>query len=193
MGLNDTYSRVRVGIHLSDMFPMKNCSKRGDVLSPLLFNFDLEYATRRVQVNQQGLKLTGTHQRLVYADDTNTKGGSVHTIKKNIALVVAGMKNELDVNADKNKYIIISRDQNVERSHSTKTDNSYLERLEPFKDLGSALMNQNSIQEEIKSRLKSGNACYHSVHNILSFILLSKNIKIKMYRTIILHVVLYGC
>jgi len=77
MRLNETYSRVWVGIHLSDMLPMKNGSKQGDVLSPFLFNFDLEYATRMVQVNQQGLKLTGTHQRLVYADDANTKGGSV--------------------------------------------------------------------------------------------------------------------
>jgi len=54
-------------------------------------------------------------------------------------------------------------------------------------------MKQNSIQEEIKSRLKSGNACYHLVQNLLSFSLLSKNIKIKIYRSIILHVVLYGC
>jgi hypothetical protein len=59
--------------------------------------------------------------------------------------------------------------------------------------LGTALTNQNSIPEEIKSRLRSGNACYHSVQNILSSRLLSKNLKIKVYRTIILSVVLYGC
>jgi len=59
--------------------------------------------------------------------------------------------------------------------------------------LGTTLTNQNSIQEEIKSRLKSGNACYHSAHYLLSSSLLSKNIKIKIYRTIILPVVLYGC
>jgi len=62
-----------------------------------------------------------------------------------------------------------------------------------FKYLGTTLTNQNSIQEEIKSRLRSGNACYHSAQNLLSSSLLSKNIKIKMYRTIILSVVLYGC
>jgi len=55
------------------------------------------------------------------------------------------------------------------------------------------LNNQNSIQEEIKSRLKSGSACYHLVQNLLSYSLLSKNLKIKIYRTIILPVVLYGC
>jgi hypothetical protein len=59
--------------------------------------------------------------------------------------------------------------------------------------LGTTVTNQNSIQEEIKSRLKSGNACYHSVQNLLSSSLLSKNVKIKIYRSVILPVVLYGC
>jgi len=68
-----------------------------------------------------------------------------------------------------------------------------LKRVEEFKYLGTTLTNQNSIQEEIKSRLKSGNACYHSVQNLLSSNLLSKNLKIKIYRTIILPIVLYGC
>jgi len=65
--------------------------------------------------------------------------------------------------------------------------------MEVFKCLGTMLTDQNSVQEEIKSRLKLGNACYHSVQNLLSSRLLSKNLKIKMYRTIILPVVLYGC
>jgi len=74
-----------------------------------------------------------------------------------------------------------------------KIDNSSFERVEEFKYLETTLTNQNSIQEEIKSRLKSGNACYHSVQNLLSSSLLSKNLKIKIYRTKILPVVLYGC
>ena len=68
-----------------------------------------------------------------------------------------------------------------------------LDRVEEFKYLGTALTNQNSIAEKIKSRLKSGNACCHSVQNLLSSRLLSKNLKIKIYRTVILPVVLYGC
>ena len=68
-----------------------------------------------------------------------------------------------------------------------------VERVEEFKYLGKTLTNQNSIAEEIKSRLRSGNACYHSVQNLLSSRLLSKNLKIEIYRTIIWPVVLYGC
>ena len=79
----------------------------------------------------------------------------------------------------------MSRDQNVGRIHSMKIDNCSIERVEKFKYLGTTLTNKNSIQEEIKSRLKLGNACYHSVQNLLSSSLLSKNLKIKIYRTII--------
>jgi len=99
----------------------------------------------------------------------------------------------LEVNADKTKCMVMSRDQNAGQSHGMKTDNSSFERLEEFKYLGTTLTNQNSIREKIKSSLKSGTACYHSVQNLLSSSLLSKNLKNKIYRTIILPIVLYGC
>jgi len=76
---------------------------------------------------------------------------------------------------------------------SVRIDNSTFERVEELKYLGTTLTNQNSIAEEIKSRLRSGGACYNSVQNLLSSRSLSKNLKIKIYRTIILPVVLYGC
>ena len=87
----------------------------------------------------------------------------------------------------------MSRDQNAGRSHGIKKDNSPFERVEEFKHLGTADTNQNTIQEEIKSRLKSGNACCHSVQNPLSFSLLPNNLKIRIYRNTVLPVVLYGC
>jgi hypothetical protein len=89
--------------------------------------------------------------------------------------------------------MVMSRDQNAGRNHSIKIDNISFEWVEEFKYLGTILTNQNSIQEEDKSRLKIGNACYYSVQNLLSSRLLSTNLKIRIYRTIILPVVLYGC
>ena len=81
MCLTATYSRVLVGKKLSDMFPVRTGLKKGDALSPLLFNFALEYTIRKVQVNQDGLKLNDTHQLLVYADDVDILGGSIHRVK----------------------------------------------------------------------------------------------------------------
>ena len=109
MCLTEIHSRVRVGKNLSDMFPIRNGLKQGDALSPLLFNFSLEYAIRRVQVNQNGLKLKGTHQILAYADDVNILEAIIHMVKENAeALVVATKEIGLEVNADKTKYMVMS-------------------------------------------------------------------------------------
>jgi hypothetical protein len=79
-----------------------------------------------VQADQDGLKLNGTLQLVVCSDDVNILGGRVHTVKENTeALVVANKKTGLEVNVDKTKYMVISRDQNVGRSHSIKIDNCY--------------------------------------------------------------------
>jgi hypothetical protein len=114
---------------------------------------------------------------------------SIRTIKENAEdLVVAIKEIGLEVNADKTKYMVMSQDQNAGRSHNIKNDNSSFESLDEFKYLGTTLTNQNSLQEEIKSRLKSGNACYYSVQHLLSFVfcllspsLLSTFLKINTY------------
>ena len=88
--------------------------------------------------------------------------------------------------------MVMSRDQNSRRNQSVRIDKSTFEMIEEFKYLGTTLTNQNSIPEEIKSSLRSRNACYHSVQNPLSSTLLYINLKIKIFRTIILPVVLCG-
>jgi hypothetical protein len=91
------------------------------------------------------------------------------------------------------KYLFMSRHQTAGQSNYIRVANKSFERVAKCKYLGSTLTDQNCIRKEIRSRLNSGNACYHAVQNLLSSRLLSRNVKIKIYKTIILRVVLYGC
>jgi hypothetical protein len=99
----------------------------------------------------------------------------------------------LEINVDKTKYMLLSRHQNVGQNRDIKTANKSFENVSQLKYLGTTVTNQNLIQEEIKRRLNSGNDCYRSVQSLLSSRLLSKNLKIRIYKTVILPVVLYGC
>ena len=104
MCLAEAYTTVRVGKNLSYMVPIRNDLKQGNALSPLLFNFVVGNANKRVQVNQNGLKLYVPHQILVHADDVNILGESLHTIKESAeVLVVASQEIKLEVNAGKTK------------------------------------------------------------------------------------------
>jgi len=93
---------------------------------------------------------------VAYADDVNILGGSIHTLKENAEALLAATKEiGLEVNADKTKYMVMSRDQNAGQIHSVRMDNITFERVEQFKYLGTTLTNQNSVTEEIKSKLRS--------------------------------------
>jgi hypothetical protein len=114
MCLNETYDNVRVGKYLSDNFPIQIGLKQGDVLSPLLFKFALDYAIRKVQENKVGLKLCGKRLLLVYADDVYLLGDNIDTIKKNIE-TLNDVRREvgLEVNTEKTKYMFLSRHENA--------------------------------------------------------------------------------
>jgi hypothetical protein len=99
---------------LSDTFPIQNSLKQGYALSPLCFNFALEYAIMKVQENTVGLKLNGTHQLLVYAVDVNLLGDNIET------LTGASKEVGLKVSAEKTKYMLLSRHQNAGQNHNIK-------------------------------------------------------------------------
>jgi hypothetical protein len=132
--LNETYSKVRTGKYFSDNFPIENDLKQGDALSPLLFNFALEYAIRKVQEIQVELKLNESHQLLVFADYTNLLGDSTYTIKKNTeTLTDASKEVSLEVNAEKTKYMLLSRYQNTGQNLDIKMANGSFENIAQFK------------------------------------------------------------
>jgi hypothetical protein len=99
----------------------------------------------------------------------------------------------VEVNADKTKYMLLSRHQNAGQNHDISLANRSFDNVAQFKYLGTTVTNQNLIQEAIKRRQNLGNACYHSVQKLLSSCLLSKIIKIRIYKTVILSVILYWC
>jgi hypothetical protein len=114
---------------LSDSCLIQNGLKQGDVLSQLLFNFALEYAIRKVQENQAGLKLNGTHQLLAYADDVKLLGNNIHTLNKNTeTLIDASKKVGLEVNVGKTKCMLLSRDQNAGENGEMKIGNKSFEK-----------------------------------------------------------------
>jgi hypothetical protein len=121
---------------------------------------------RKVEGNEIGLELNGTHQLLVYADNDNSE-----------TLLEASRDIGLEINAEKTKHMIKSRYPNSGQNQNVRITNESFEMVAKFKQLGATLTNQNDIRDEIKSRLNSGNACYYSVQNLFSSRLISKKRK----------------
>jgi hypothetical protein len=166
--------------NLSEKFPIQNGLKQGEALSTLLFYFALKYAIRRIQENKEGLKLNGTHQHLVYADDVSITEENLENIEKNIGALSDASK-EIGVGRNPEKTMLMSRSQKIGQKHSIKIAKRSFEDVAKFRHLGTTLTDQNCMHEEIKSRLNSGDACYHSVQSLLSSRLLSRNVKVKIY------------
>ncbi|KAJ4428882.1 hypothetical protein ANN_25875 [Periplaneta americana] len=149
-----------------------------------------EYAIRKLENNREGLELNGLHQLLVYADDVKMLGENQQTIRDNTEILLQATK-EI-VNPEKTKYMIMSRDENVVRNGNIKIGNLSFEEVEKFKYLGATVTDINDTREEIKHTINMGNVCYYSIEKLLSSSLLSKNLKVRIHKTVILPVFLYG-
>jgi hypothetical protein len=131
---------------------------------------------------------------VVCADDVNLLANSINTIKENKKTFLGASRDiGLEINTEETKYMIMSHHLNSGQNHNVRIVNESFENVAKFKYLEMTLTNQNDIRVEIKSRLNMGNACYYSVQNLLSSHLIPKNLKIKIYKTVILPVVLCGC
>jgi hypothetical protein len=138
-----------------------------------------------------GLKLNGTHQLLAYADDVNLLRNNTDTTNKIAETLIDTSKEVgLEINVEKTKYMLLSRHQNAGQNRDIKIANRSFSNAPKLKYLGMTVTNKDLTQEKMTRRLNSGNACYH---RSLSYRLLSKIITIRIYKIMILLVVLYGC
>ena len=191
--LKDTRGRVRIGNQMSETFNIHSGLKQGDALSPLLFNLVLEYAIKEMQKSNDGLQLNGTTQILTYADDIALLGDNKETLINNAKILLDKTKElGLQINVEKTKYMVTDRIQNIHNNGNLVVCDKIFERVSNFKYLGSILNQTNEIREELKRRINLGNACFYSVKKLLGSRILSRRLKIRIYRTIILPVVLYG-
>ncbi|KAJ4437772.1 hypothetical protein ANN_13710 [Periplaneta americana] len=134
------------------------------------------------------------HQLLIYVDDMNMLGKNPQMIRENTEILLEASEDiGLEVNLEKTKYMIMSRDQNIPLNGNIKIGNLSFEDVEKFKYLGATVTTINDTREEIQLRINMGNACYYSVEKLFSSRLLSKNLKVRIYKAVILPVVLYGC
>jgi hypothetical protein len=143
MRLQETCSNVRITKHLSKNFPIQNGLKQGEALSPFLFNFALEYAIRKMQENQMGLKLNGTHQLLVYVDNVNLMGNNIDAMKKNTeTLTDASRQVGLEVQAEQTEHMLLSRHQIAMHNHDIKLANRSFVNVTQFKYFGTTVTYQ---------------------------------------------------
>lgn len=194
MTLKDTKCMVKIEGALTGDFVVNQGLRQGDILSTILFNIALEKVMRRVDVsNPGGTLLNRLSQNLAYADDIDMMTRRLQDLEAGLArLEEAAGEMGLQVNQAKTKYMFSSRTRGAGDDHRIKLNGGYYDKCRNFKYLGSLITTDNNKSDEIKARIAAGNRSYYALLKIFKSRSLSRNLKIKVYRSVVKPVVTYG-
>ncbi|CAG9130045.1 unnamed protein product [Plutella xylostella] len=187
--------KVRVGGELTDEFAVVTGLKQGDALSPMLFNLALEHVLRGVLELDFGLQLNGKHKVVGYADDLAVLGKTAEEVRKAAKLLdTEAGKIGLRINRGKSEYLHMKRykDKSGRRQDLHVGDVTY-KGVSRFKYLGCTVTDTNTRDEEIDTRIQSFLRCSAALHKVLTSRLLSRNTKLRIYKTVIRPILMYGC
>lgn len=192
--LTDTKCKVLILNVQSDPFDINTGLRQGDKLSTILFNLALEKVTRAMTVNWNGTIFTSSKQVTAFADDADLMGRGTIAIKE----MFVEMDREaetigLKISEDKTKYLTLDRKQGSRIGQNITIDDYNFEVVQSFRYLGSIINTDNDVDEEIKTRLMQGNRCFYALKHLFRNSLVSRNTKLRLYKTLIRPIVMYGC
>jgi hypothetical protein len=193
ISIMETVVKIKVGNVKSDPVTVKSGLRQGDSISPILFNLVLEKVIREMKIEpQKGIKLrNSTIPLLAYADDIILMDESQDGVKRLCGrLNDAAQKVGLQINEQKTEYMIIGRQNWMDQV--LEVDHFKFKRVNSFKYLGSIVTEKNDITKEVAARIQAGNRNYYGLEKLLSSRSLSREIKRRLYTSLIRPVILYG-
>lgn len=186
---------VRIGADLTEEFDVVTGLKQGDALSPVLFNFVLEYAIRKVCALNGGVNINGQHKVIGYADDLALLGErKQHVVDSVSCLQQEASKIGLSINHDKTEYLHMRRYRNLkQKREDLAVGNTIYKGVAKFRYLGCTVTDTNDREDEIEIRAQNTLRCSAALHSVLASKLLSRRTKIGIYKTVIRPILMYGC
>lgn len=192
--LTDTKCKIMIRSTQSEPFIIDTGVRQGDKLSTLLFNLSLEKVARAMSINWEGTIFYSSKQLAAFADDADLIGRGTLAIKESfIEMEREASKEGLLVNEEKTKYLTLDRKQGSRVGQNITIDTYNFEVVQSFKYLGSILNVSNDVEEEVKMRISQGNRSFFALKHLFKSSLVSRATKLRLYKTIVRPIVMYGC